>query len=319
MNSRLLAFIETPFQASEFCAYIIKHNINLKEVKIICSDSLLIINILKIYNIQDEIRLVSFSNMLIIRSIIKSFFRKKEVFFLGSLVGLRNVTLAMFLRSKKIIVFDDGMNTLHRKKEYLTLISLIRFILNINNSHLTFFSIFPKTAKSQRGDFKIDLKEILKDKALNKNMSTYNNTCFYLCSYSIEDGLGLDKEHELIKKLISFAKKSNQELIILPHRRDMIKKSKSYIFSQKVMNHYSGFESFYSLNNFNNCSFITLYSTAILYVGDSHPKYFINNMFKPNFKKTFIQKFFFLNGPSTKEIYEYFLKNNIKEIIYKNL
>ena len=102
----------------------------------------------------------------------------------------------------------------------------------------------------------------------------------------------LDKENKLIQRLIFYAKKK-QELIILPHRRDFIKKFESYKYFERVINYDTNFEVFYIKNFFENCTFVTLYSTAILYVDDRHERFFITNVFEPKFKKL-LQKNYYL-------------------------
>ena len=123
----------------------------------------------------------------------------------------------------------------------------------------------------------------------------------------------------MIEKLIKFSQKFNQELVILPHRRDTAKRHQSYKYFENVLLYDVNFEIFYFINSFENCSFVTLYSTAILYVEEEFERYFVTNVFEPKFNKTFSEKIFFIKRPGINEANEYFLKNNIKKINYDSL
>ena len=320
MKSNSFAFIETPLQALEFCAYLVKHEVNSNKITVFCSSNRNISNIFKTFDYLQFYEIKIYSNTLLFKTILETFLSKKTNFYLGSLIGIRNKILSITLRTDKLIIFDDGLNSLRRNKKTINFLIFIKSIINIKKIDFEFFSIFPQSYPSQKGAFSVDLKKILKSLLSEDNNSlSFSNKCFYLCSNSTEDGLLLDKENKLIQRLIFYAKKKNQELIILPHRRDFIKKFESYKYFERVINYDTNFEVFYIKNFFENCTFVTLYSTAILYVDDRHERFFITNVFEPKFKKTFTEKLLFIKEPGVDEAYKFFTENGVKKINYDSL
>ena len=134
--------------------------------------------------------------------------------------------------------------------------------------------MFNKSFSFQEGAFNINFRS-----SVVKN--TYSNKCFYICSGPTLDGMKLEDENNLIKKIISFSSENKKELIILPHRRDLNKNKKDYIFWDYIPNNYKTFEEFYTENKFDDCFFITMYSSAICSVNHEEKKYILKDFFTP--------------------------------------
>tara|TARA_B100000900_G_scaffold370996_1_gene349900 strand:- start:14321 stop:15268 length:948 start_codon:yes stop_codon:yes gene_type:complete len=203
------------------------------------------------------------------RHIFRSYIHKLENIFVCD-IGIYNKLLIIFIRSKNIFILDDGLASVMRKR---SITNFIIYFAKIFGKNIFYLSMFKKSFPSQSGKFNINFRQ-----TTIKN--TYKNKCFYICSNPTSDGMSIDDEDALIKKILSFSIQNNKELVILPHRRNEHKKNDNYKYIKYVFNKSNTFEEFYTESKFQNCFFMTLYSSAIFAVGDDQPKYILKDFFK---------------------------------------
>lgn len=207
----------------------------------------------------------------LLNNILESYHKKIENVFICD-IGIFNKLLIILIRSKNVFILDDGLASAMRKK---TSSRIIIFLSKVFRKKEVFYmSMFGKSFSFQDGVFNINFVNTAEIKC-------YKDKCFYICSGPTLDGMNIEDENHLIKKIISFSNQNGQDLIILPHRRDISKLKKDYIYGSYIHNNYETFEEFYTENKFYNCSFMTLYSSAIFSVDDKNEKYILRDFFIP--------------------------------------
>lgn len=291
MSKKSIAFIETPYAALCLFAFIKQNNIRNDSITIIAKNDPLIHSVFENFSFPISYEPSNQKINFFIKEIFLSIFSKKDQLIISSFLGAKNKLIALLIRSKAYIYLDDGLACLMYRKLSIKSLELALRVVNFADVDITFFSTYPKVFKSQKGIFNVELQKYFAGD-VKRNSRLFSNKCFYICSYPIFDGLSIDEEEKLIYFLKSFAKERKQQLIILPHRRDLNKKDKDYKFYSNILITNVPFELFYLSNHFKNSSFVTLYSSAINIVENSHERFFIPEVFTPSIGKTFFQKIF---------------------------
>ncbi len=224
-------------------------------------------------------------------------------------LGIKNKILIILMRYDNLYILDDGLASILREEKAVKFIlSLSRSIFNLNGRRIiNYLSLYKKIYPFQPGYFNLCLFK-------KKKRNVFKNKCIYVCSAPTMDGMSMNDENILTEKVKRFSDSIKKELLIIPHRLEEEKFSKKYKFSEYVYKIDSIFEEFYLNSEFMNCSFITLYSGAILCVDDLHKKYYIRDYFKPRIKRTFINKIFFKRIWDINILYDYFDECNVKKL-----
>ena len=222
-------------------------------------------------------------------------------------LGARNKFLALAMNYNKLIIIDDGLASAFRTNRTMFLLSLLSScsLIFLKKRRLRIYSNIDSPYKFSRIFLdKKDSKKVFKDKL------------FYICSAPILDGLNRENENNLIDLLTQVARGDRKTLVILPHRRDPMKFKRDYKYSSHVLNPKIPFEEFYFSNNFINCDFVTLYSTAILCVSDQHGRFFISNFFKPKIRHTIFRHITIAIYDDSR-IHDIFVKFGMKKLSMK--
>lgn len=244
----------------------------------------------------------------IIKKIIFSYKNRLNNLFITDL-GIKNKMLIILMRYDNLFILDDGLASILREEKAIKFIMFIsKSIFNLNGRrNIRYLSLYKKVYELQPGYFNLKLSN-------KKKSNVFENKCFYVCSAPTDDGMSIKDEDILTERVKSFSESLKKELLIIPHRVEEGKLSKKYKFSKYVYKIDSIFEEFYSNSEFKNCTFITLYSGAILCVDDSHEKFYIRDYFKPKIKKTFINKILLKKNLDINIVYDYFDECNVKKL-----
>jgi len=244
----------------------------------------------------------------LIKKIFLSYKNRLNNLFITDL-GIKNKMLIILMRYDNLFILDDGLASILREEKAIKLIlSISKSIFNLNGRrNINYLSLYKKIYELQPGYFNLKLSN-------KKKSNVFENKCIYVCSAPTMDGMSINDENILTERVKSFSESLKKELLIIPHRVEEEKFSKKYKFSKYVYKMDSIFEEFYLNSEFKNCTFITLYSGAILCVDDSHEKFYIRDYFKPQIKRTFINKILLKKIWDINILYDYFDECNVKRL-----
>ena len=229
-------------------------------------------------------------------------------------LGIKNKLLIFLMRYDNLFILDDGLASVCREQKTTRfMVSCSKSIFNINGKRIiNFLSLYKKIYKDQPGFFNIQLTQKAKSNSFHKK-------CIYIMSSATNDGMSEDENELLTDKIKLFANSIKKDFLMIPHRRERDKFKKNNKYADYVITIDTIFEDFYLSSEFVDCTFVTLYSGAILCVHPSNERYYIRDYFTPKIEKTFINKILAKKIWDINILYDYFDECKIKRLNHEIL